>query len=168
MRTEGTDGRWGPPTFGRGICSLVPVADTLFQLQRQRTTPYHLWVCVPLPSGSGSSYYVPGTSTGHRAAANGVKSVPRVAAVLEGEGTPAQSCRVAQLQGEASSRRDHSRERVGGRRATKEGNSEQRPRRCENGWVLGQGEASAQRTASAKGGSGDVIAEQKGHVVGAQ
>lgn len=102
---------------------------------------------------------MPGTSTGHRAAANGVKSVPRVSAVLEGEGTPAQSCRVAQLQGEASSRRDHSRERVGGRRATKEGNSEQRPGRCENGRVLGEGEASAsaQRTASAKGGSGDVI-----------
>ena len=69
FKSEGTDGRRGPFTSGRGIGSA-----TLFRLPWRRTDSLS-------SSGFVTSYYVPGTHTGHRAAANRVRSV------LEGGGT---------------------------------------------------------------------------------
>ena len=69
FKSEGTDGRRGPVTSGRGIRSA-----TLFRLPWRRTDSLS-------SSGFVTSYYMPGTRTGHGAAANRVRSM------LEGGGT---------------------------------------------------------------------------------
>lgn len=88
-------------------------------------TPCHLWVCVPLPSGFVTSYYAPSGRTGHRAAANRVRSM------LEGGATyQVVPCGPASGRGELQKRPGQKWVRVG--RATEEG------RQGAETWTMGK------------------------------
>lgn len=109
-----------------GILSLFSITATLCCLQLQRT--HFLASGVPLPASFASSYYVPGTITGHGNRVNGVKPVP--SSMCWWEGDLPQESRETQLQGEVSAMQRTQQGEVGWERGRHSGETENRGLDC--------------------------------------